>query len=128
MKISETHHTAKTKYGTITKKNPRKVKPLWARTIRIEDIQRLNEQKGKHFFDKDARRFFGSRIASEAYLTQNSRNAYFVTSEQFDRNQPRLYSVRVANTKTGTIDTVGRFQGFSNSGSAKREAIRLSSR
>jgi hypothetical protein len=86
----------------------------------IYEIKRLNSQKGQHFFDAGALRFFNSRISNDAVKIGNK--AYFVTSEQFRPfNGPahkRMYSVRVIDLQTGNIDTVGEFQQYASSQSA----------
>lgn len=86
----------------------------------IDVIQRLNKNKGKFFFSLDTMRFFKSRTPQIAiYDTDHNPNkAYFVTSEQFDYNSPRLYTIRVCDMTTGEIDTVGEFQQYSTASKA----------
>lgn len=71
----------------------------------ISEIKAHNKQIGNHFFDRSTMAFFNSRI-----LTRVFRGIYFVTSEQFDENSPRLYTIRAC--LNGSIETVGKFQGF----------------
>ena len=71
----------------------------------INQIEDRNVKVGDHFFNKDAQRFFNSRILSEVYNGQ-----YFITSEQFAQ-EPRLYTVRRIDAG-GSIRTVSEFQGF----------------
>lgn len=62
----------------------------------INTIDRLidtSEELGGHFFDADTLRFFNSRVLSDLYRVNDS-EGYFVTSERFDYDTPRTYSVR----------------------------------
>lgn len=87
----------------------------------MDDVRRANAQRGHHFFEAGALRFFRSRIGTELYGGR-----YFVTSEQFvpssGRPEPRRYTIREV-TPDGSIETVGDFQQY-GSGSAARRAIR----
>ncbi len=88
----------------------------------IDVIQRLNKNKGHHFFSPDTMLFFKSRAPQVAIYNEKSQpgKAYFVTSEQFDYGSPRYYTVRVCNMTTGDIDTVGKFQQYTTSKEAYR--------
>lgn len=91
--------------------------------ITINDIEEINREKGYHFFDRDTMNFFRSRVERDALqFGQLIDGKYFVTSEQFDRSSPRLYSVRSFNSGTGNVDTVGDFQEFGTKGQAKKFA------
>lgn len=83
----------------------------------MEDVRQANAAIGHHWFSPDTVRFFNSRIGRSLYGGR-----YFVTSERYEWDAPRLYTVRRANAD-GTIDTVGEFQGYATSYMAKR-AIR----
>jgi len=72
----------------------------------INQIQSFHESKGMYFFSEDSKRFFSSRIHSDVYG-----GCVFVTSEKFDWKSPRLFSVRMI-TESGSIKTIGGFQGF----------------
>ena len=92
----------------------------------IDDVKRINKEKDRHFFDRDTMRFFRSRIERDALqFGQLIDDKYFVTSEQFDSDSSRLYSVRRFNPKEGSIDTVGDFQEFSTKGQARKFAYCL---
>ncbi len=65
-----------------------------------------------HWFDAGTMRFFNSAIEPVAYRTDDGTKAYFVSSEQYDFESPRRYSVRVYDFETHDIDTVGEFQQF----------------
>jgi hypothetical protein len=73
----------------------------------------ISKNKDKHFFDKDTMRFFKSRIETSVLrFGQLINEKYFVTSEQFDENSPRLYTVREFHRETGSVSTEGNFQEF----------------
>lgn len=93
----------------------------------INSIKSVNKAKGMHFFEKQAMRFFNSRVQSEVFPTENG--AVFVTSERND-GYPRMYTTRHINEDTGCIETLGEFQEFkSRNGAlaaAKRRALNIS--
>lgn len=72
-----------------------------------------------HWFSPDTMRFFRSRLERTAYVGPGG--VFFVTSEQFSDESPRLYSVRV--WRGSKIDTTGEFQGY-RSLEAAREAAK----
>ena len=61
--------------------------------LSIADLITTSERLGGHFFDADTMRFFNSRVLSDLYRVNDS-EGYFVTSERFDYDTPRTYSVR----------------------------------
>jgi len=77
--------------------------------VSVSDVRRKNEEKGFHFFDRGSMKFFNSRVETTGDLIKNK---YFITSEQFDYNSPRQYSIRKFNPTTAGIDTVSEFGGF----------------
>lgn len=69
-----------------------------------------HEQHGSgHYFAPDTMRFFDSIV--EEGVTHHDGNVYFVTSEQYARVTPRLYSIREMNG-AGEIETFGAFQKY----------------
>ena len=65
-------------------------------------------------------RFFKSHIEKSALrFGQLIDDKYFVSSEQYDYDSPRLYSVRAFNKKTGDIKTIGDFQEFKSKTKAR---------
>lgn len=73
-----------------------------------------NKAAGKHFFDKGAMEFFGSKLESPLFP-----NDCFVTSEDnFDRSK-RLFTIRKFDRATGSIEDASEFQAYST----KEEAI-----
>lgn len=83
----------------------------------ISELKALNRENGRHFFDRSSMRFFNCRIESGIIG-----GAYFITSERFDDNTPRKFTVRSFDAK-GDVDTVGGFQGYSFKEDA-RDAVR----
>lgn len=67
----------------------------------ISDVKRINKENGFYFFERDAMRFFGTKIVSTLY-----KNNTFITSDYtgFERNK-RKYTVRVFNASTGAVYT-----------------------
>ena len=92
--------------------------------IDFRDIVRANGYSTQHhFFDEGATRFFNSRYPQSGIVKDNK--AYFVTSEQFDYNSPRLYTVRVCDISTGIVDTIGEFQQYETSAQARAAIKKL---
>lgn len=92
----------------------------------IAEIRAACAEAGCHFFERDTMRFFRSRVESK-HAVQTYRDdgeAYrFITSEQFDDNSPRLFSVReVKLTPKHEHRTIGEFQAYSTHNAA-REAL-----
>jgi hypothetical protein len=85
----------------------------------MESVKRANAALGHYFFSPDTMRFFRSRLPHTVYYGR-----YFVTSEQFDYDSPRLYTIRVANPD-GSIDTVGEFQQYRSRSAAVNAIHRM---
>jgi hypothetical protein len=72
----------------------------WTRTyFTIKEIKEANKAIGHHWFSTGAMRFFDSRI-----LRGVIGGHYFISSERFDHNTPRTYTVRVA-CDDGRVET-----------------------
>ena len=86
------------------------------------------KRTGGHFFERSTLRFFRSRILRGQY--PGADGYYFVTSEQFVGSDGyrarRKYTVRRMSLDCRSVDTVGEFQGYGDSRSARREAKRAS--
>ena len=82
--------------------------------LTIADIKRNNKKAGHHFFDKDTMRFFNSRIETGLYKDNT-----FITSEQFDYNSPREYTIRRAVNGGIKIETIGESRQFQTLEDAK---------
>ena len=81
---------------------------------------------GHHFFERDAMRFFRSKVEPTVYPSSAEKATYFVTSEQFSDETPRLWSVR--RFKDCHVRTVGEFQKYRNAADAKAAARRAAGR
>jgi len=78
-----------------------------------------------HWFESGTMRFFHSRIAENAYVTDDGAYAYFVTSERQDDRHPRLFTVRCYTFATRDISTIGKFQAYASRSGADAAAQRL---
>lgn len=76
------------------------------RKFSISKAIRANRKAGGHFFDDDTIRWFRSDIDDTVY------EFFFVTSEQFDDDSPRRFTIRAINWDTGSIVTFGAFGQF----------------
>jgi hypothetical protein len=73
-------------------------------------MKQRNRDAGFHFFDRETLRFFGSHVLPYTWARKDG-TTFFVTSEQRpDSEDPRRFTVRVFNPRTGTVSTHGRFQ------------------
>jgi len=84
----------------------------------IRTIKQQHRDAGGHFFDTQSMRFFNSRIGG--IVKSDLKYIYFVTSEQFDDNSPRLYTARMFDKKTHMIEDASEFQQFKTSTQAKK--------
>lgn len=84
----------------------------------VDEIVRANQRAGFHFFDRDAMRFFGSRVHDEVYGGR-----FFVTSELDFYGERRFYTVREA-TEDGSVEVVGEFQQYASRSGAHAAARR----
>lgn len=99
--------------------------PMYFNTDRIMDtrdlINAVRESHSPYFFTPDTMRFFKSRLAS--YIRHVSGGVIFITSEKYDDNSPRLYTVRMF-TRDGRINELSEFQEYKTIEAAKRAADR----
>lgn len=92
----------------------RRERPAQTQAVKtISELKALNKRNGGHWFDKSTMSFFNARVESEII-----RGRYFVTSEQYDADTARKYSVRSFDAEGG-VDTVGEFQAYDT----KRDAL-----
>jgi len=82
--------------------------------LTMTDVRHNNKASGRFWFSPETMRFFKSRVESRLL-----KQRYFITSEQFGDDFPRLFTIRVYDPKTHQIDTVGKFQDYKT----KQEAI-----
>lgn len=87
----------------------------------VYHIDDVKSKHNGHWFSPDAMRFFRSRVIDEVFC--GTQNVYFVSSEQFDHNSPRLFTLRVFNPETKAIDTIGEFQGYATRTQALTAAL-----
>lgn len=92
----------------------------------VQDLKRHYENKaGGHWFSESTMRFFKSRLLDD--LVHDDELFYFLSSEQKPHgSEPRAYSVRSYNPKSGRIDTVGEFQEFPTLHMARKKLKELS--
>lgn len=85
----------------------------------LNDLKYKLERGGNFFFSPNTMRFFNSRSLPTLY----GKNRIFITSEK-NGEERRLYSLRIVERKDDKygIDTIGDFQAFLTSHSAKRVA------
>lgn len=83
-------------------------------------LREANADAGKFFFSRGAMRFFNTRIETKVIG-----GWYFVTSEQYSDETPRLFTVRKANEDGSEIDTIGEFQAYETKADAKSAIARL---
>lgn len=85
------------------------------------------QRHGSHWFDVSSKRFFNSRVGYNVYPCANPYLTLFVSSERYtwSGNEPRLYSVRCYDSRTGNINTIGEFQEYRSSSAANNAAKRL---
>jgi len=93
--------------------------------VNMADVKRANKAAGGCWFSPSTMRFFGTRIETELITRGVSIRQVFVTSEQFDDDSPRMYTIREA-LPTGSIDTVGEFQQYSSLSDARAAVRQLS--
>jgi hypothetical protein len=93
-------------------------------TVSMDSIKKLNKEKGGHYFDKDATRFFKSRIIGTDALV-NGRRAFFIDSTRYDENTPRRYKVHAINLDTGRLEILDNdVMGHEKLDEAREELIR----
>lgn len=80
--------------------------------------QAISERHENHFFDASAMRCFNSRVLDSTWTKMDDDTYRFITSERFDAESPRLYTIREFTVSTGSTETVGEFQAYRNSRTA----------
>ena len=80
----------------------------------INDLEKHYVKKTKgYWFTKSSMAFFNSKVNEKLFYKPETKKILFISSERFDSNTPRRYSIREYNTETGSIETVGLgFQGY----------------
>ena len=85
-------------------------------------LENLRNAHSGHWFSPGAMRFFKSRLGSEVLPVPDG--WLFTSSERFDYNTPRLYTIRKMD-QYGEISEVGEFQQYTSSASARRAMRKL---
>ena len=88
----------------------------------LAEVQAANEKYGRFFFSEATMNFFNSRLETDLLV-----GGYFVTSEQFDDESPRLFTIRRVKNVSGHIETIGSFQEYKTKDEAKKALHRLTS-
>jgi hypothetical protein len=86
----------------------------------VEDLKRVNAELGEYYFSPDTMRFFRSRVAEGINHTLDG--IVFITSEQFDDNSPRLYTIRIMNEEGYVHELACEFQQFKSLREARKHA------
>ena len=77
-----------------------------------------------NFFSKGAKRFFNSKIN----MQQFAKYGFFITSEKYDENAKREYTIRFfrkSSNNNYSIDSASEFQEFSSLGNATKELNKI---
>ena len=90
-------------------------------THELEDHYSRRNGGGGHFFDRSTKRFFNSRTGSAAFKRPDG-TIVFTTSERFDQDSPRLYTVRFLDSDGEICDDHMGFQGYETSRAALKAA------
>lgn len=83
-------------------------------TFTITQMKKLNKEAGGYWFSKESMSFFDSKVETPA-----NAKGYFITSEQFDEESPRKFTLRWFNPISYTVDTIGEFQEYETLEQAK---------
>ena len=88
--------------------------------MNYESICNVKHKHRGHWFDDSTMRFFKSKVYESVYCGKEF--WYFVSSEKSENN-PRLFTVRQFNPKTGDIDSYSSFQEFKTQAQANKAAM-----
>lgn len=80
----------------------------------LAEMKQAQTEKDFHFFSKGSMAFFKSKII-ESTVNEN----HFITSEKFDDNSDRKYTIRKFDPIGYQVDTIGEFQGYDTLKKAK---------
>ncbi len=79
----------------------------------LREVLDANDAAGQHFFDADTMEFFNSKLESDLIDGR-----FFITSERFDSNTAKQYTIRAAQDD-GAIVTLGDFGQYQTLQDAK---------
>jgi len=71
----------------------------------LTEFKKLNKDSGRCWFDTETMRHFSTEIEF-----WDAAGGFFVTSEKFNRMDPKTYTVRMADFNSGRVQTVGEFR------------------
>ena len=71
----------------------------------IIPIETVIRKHNGHWFSEYNKRFFKSRWENTAYQNEGSLYAYFISSEKFNDNTSRKYTIRRVNMRDGEFST-----------------------
>lgn len=87
----------------------------------VSVLARDNKNAGRMFFSDGAMRFFNSKAYAPTWIVKRDPGASvvaFVTSEQYNEESPRLYTVRIFRGADSSVSTHGDFQAHKTLGDA----------
>lgn len=67
----------------------------------LAEVKKANKDNGMLFFSPGSMKFFRSRMESTLL-----KGGYFITSEQFEDDEPRTFAVRRVEDTLGSIETI----------------------
>jgi hypothetical protein len=73
----------------------------------IAQVKKAHKAIGGHFFDREAMRFFNSKVESDVYAGR-----YFVTSERRELDMPKRFTVRQVAPSGEMLEDLFGFQVF----------------
>jgi len=73
----------------------------------ITQVKKANKAQGGHFFDPQAMRFFNSKVESSVIGGR-----FFVTSERYDLDALKRYTIREVAPSGEIVGDLGGFQRF----------------
>lgn len=92
---------------------PSEINALMSKAIRD------NRNHGRFFFDPDTIRFWNSKVVAGMFP-----NNTFITSEDNFDSSKQLFTARLYDWKTHSVETIGVFQAFHNKEDAINFAVR----
>lgn len=87
----------------------------------VPQLKQFAKEKESHFFDRATMRFFHSRVSP--LILHMSLGIVFITSEQFDTDSPRRYTIRLMEN-SGNVGDIGEFQQYDSYRDAKLDALK----
>lgn len=79
----------------------------------MAEAKKAHKNFGGHFFDREAMKFFNSKVESQLIDGR-----FFITSERFNDESPKLFTIREIASNGEMLSDVGNFQEFNSLESA----------